>query len=100
MLGDGDDWYLIKAANPGIDPERLMVGQVLKLPAKNGTTPTPQPKPVAARSHRVGEGDTLTSIASDYYGDSQRWGDIFEANRAALGGNPNRLRVDVVLVIP
>jgi nucleoid-associated protein YgaU len=48
----------------------------------------------------VGEGDTLSSIAIDYYGDSQRWGDIFEANRAALGGDPNRLVLDVVLVVP
>jgi nucleoid-associated protein YgaU len=101
-LGDGNDWYLIMAANPGMNPDRLRVGQILKIPAKSARPPAATPRPIAIRrrSHRIGEGDTLTSIASDYYGDSQRWGEIFEANRTALGGNPDRLRVDVVLIIP
>jgi nucleoid-associated protein YgaU len=101
-LGDGNDWYLIMAANPGMNPDRLRVGQILKIPAKSARAPAATPRPIAIRrrSHRIGEGDTLTSIASDYYGDSQRWGEIFEANRTALGGNPDRLRVDVVLIIP
>ncbi len=101
-LGDGTEWRRFVAANPGIDADRLRVGQVLKIPAAVVVKPKskPVPIPMASRTHRVGDGDTLSSIASDYYGNSQRWSDIFEANRTALGGNPDRLRVDVVLVIP
>ncbi|MDP6479726.1 MAG: LysM peptidoglycan-binding domain-containing protein [Phycisphaerales bacterium] len=104
-LGDGDAWHRFVTANPGIDPDHLRVGQILKIPTR-ATVATvrraspPTPVPTTGRTHRIGEGDTLTSIASDYYGDSQRWSEIFEANRTALGGNPDRLRVNVVLVIP
>ncbi|MDP7519817.1 MAG: LysM peptidoglycan-binding domain-containing protein [Phycisphaerales bacterium] len=108
-LGDGDEWHRFVIANPGIDANHLRVGQILKIPARipaRATVTTvrqasPSARvPTTGRTHRIGEGDTLTSIASDYYGDSQRWSEIFEANRTALGGNPDRLRVNVVLVIP
>lgn len=101
-LHDGNAWRRFLAVNPGLEPDRLRVGQVLKVPAKVAAKPVPAPvvAPASARTHRVGEGDTLSSIASDYYGNTQRWSEIFEANHAALNGNPDRLRVDVVLVIP
>jgi nucleoid-associated protein YgaU len=103
-LGDGEKWRRFVTANPGLNPNRLRVGQVLKIP---GGVPTPSPpvanavvaKP-AQKTHRVGAGDTLTSIASTHYGDSSRWNDIFVANKKVLGGNPDQLRVDVVLLIP
>lgn len=103
-LGDGTEWRRFMVANPGLSPDRLRVGQVLKIPAAPAARSRPAAKPAAAKlgqkTHRIGTGDTLTSIASTYYGDSTRWDDIFAANHKALGGNPDQLRVDVVIVIP
>jgi nucleoid-associated protein YgaU len=77
---------------------------VLKIPGVVPTPSRPVVNAVAAKpvqkTHRVGTGDTLTSIASTHYGDSSRWNDIFVANKKVLGGNPDQLRVDVVLLIP
>jgi nucleoid-associated protein YgaU len=101
-LGDGNKWQQLLDANPKIDPRSLRVGGTIRIPTIT------QPRPASrdarptlpGRRHRIGDGDSLSSIAIDYYGDSQRWLEIFEANRAALGGDPNRLVLDVVLVIP
>lgn len=103
-LGDGEKWRRFVTANPGLNPNRLRVGQVLKIPGVVPTPSLPVANAVAAKpaqkTHRVGAGDTLTSIASTHYGDSSRWNDIFVANKKVLGGNPDQLRVDVVLLIP
>lgn len=48
--------------------------------------------------HVVG-GDTLTKIATRFYGDSAKWDVIFEANKDTLP-NPSALRVGQTLVIP
>ena len=101
-LGDGNKWQQLLDANPKIDPRSLRVGGTIRIPTitPSRTVARKATPSLPGRRHRVGEGDTLSSIAIDYYGDSQRWGDIFEANRAALGGDPNRLVLDVVLVVP
>ena len=103
-LGDGEQWRRFLTVNPGLNPNRLRVGQVLKIPGVVPTPSRPVVNAVAAKpvqkTHRVGTGDTLTSIASTHYGDSSRWNDIFVANKKVLGGNPDQLRVDVVLLIP
>jgi len=48
--------------------------------------------------HVVGD-DTLTKIATRFYGDSAKWDVIFEANKDTLP-NPSDLRVGQTLVIP
>ncbi len=57
----------------------------------NGTvTTTAQATPppaVPARKHRVAAGDTLASIAFQYYGSVERWREIYAANSALLGDN-------------
>jgi len=42
------------------------------------------PAPPAPRTHVVVEGDTLTKISRKYYGTSNRWEDILNANRDVL----------------
>jgi nucleoid-associated protein YgaU len=49
--------------------------------------------------YHVVAGDTLTKIATKFYGDSAKWDVIFEANKAALP-SPSDLRVGQTLVIP
>jgi len=54
-------------ANPGVDPRRLQVGQVLKIPDKTApltASEVPAPSPPAGELiYTVKSGDTLTSIA-------------------------------------
>ena len=49
--------------------------------------------------HRVLEGETLSGLARRYLGSSDRWAELFAANRQVLG-DPNHLRVGMELVIP
>jgi nucleoid-associated protein YgaU len=62
--------------------------------------PTSQVKVSAdSRHHTVGEGETLYGLAERYYGDGERFIDIYQANRDVLK-RPDRLDVGAVLVIP
>src|SRR4051794_14412719 len=53
----------------------------------------------AARQHTVEEGETLFSLAQRYYGDGDRFADIYRANRKVLK-TPDALAPGTVLVIP
>lgn len=48
----------------------------------------------------VRDGDTLSSIAQEVYGDGSKWPDIYEANRALIGENPDLIQAGQQLVIP
>jgi nucleoid-associated protein YgaU len=60
--------------------------------------PTPTPAP-AARTHVIASGDTLTKIARRYYGSSEKWNQILEANRGVIR-DPNNLTVGATIRIP
>lgn len=49
--------------------------------------------------HTVQSGETLSSIARDYYGDANEYMAIFEANRDKLS-DPDKIQVGQELVIP
>lgn len=53
----------------------------------------------STQEYIVKKGDTLTSIAKRLTG-SSNWKPIYNANRAVIGGNPNRIKVGQKLVIP
>jgi len=48
----------------------------------------------------VQPGDTLSQISARFYGTAAYWPGIYLANQAAIGPNPNVLRIGTVLVIP
>jgi len=52
------------------------------------------------RVHTVAAKEGLYSIARQYYGDQSKWRTIYEANRAEIGDNPNKIRVGQRLTIP
>jgi nucleoid-associated protein YgaU len=82
-------------------------------PPPNGVTPPggiPLPPPgntpprrvlarPTGRQHTVAQGDTLYGLAERYYGDGERFVDLYQSNRAVLK-RPDRLEVGTVLVIP
>jgi len=93
----GETWYAIArqygvaprelaAANPDIDPGRLVTGQVLRIPA----SPVRRP---ASRTHTVDQGESLWGIA-------RRYGVSTDALRKANGMKDDRVRIGEKLVIP
>ncbi len=91
-----------------MDPNRLKVGQVIKLPprptasSRSDTPSTARPRTADATDTRytVRAGETLSAIARQHYGDESKWHIIYEANRPTIGNDPDRLREGMKLVIP
>lgn len=67
-------------------------------PTPKHPTPKPVPKP-GPRTYVVKSGDSLSSIASHYYG-SPDWQKLYNANKGVIGGNPNVIHPGQRLVIP
>lgn len=61
--------------------------------------PKPEPAQPQVQSYTVQSGDTLSSIATKLYRDSNKWKLIYDANRATLS-SPESARVGQVLIIP
>ncbi len=113
-FGDPNRWREIASGNPDINPERLEVGQRLQLPARddnrvvglNRAASIPASRsmtPVPAgprRYYTVRAGDTLSTIAMDEFKGQVAWREIYQANRVAIGGDPDRLKVGMKLRIP
>ena len=52
-----------------------------------------------SRTYIVQSGDPLSKIAKEYYGDANRYMDIFNANTDQLS-DPNKIHVGQELIIP
>jgi nucleoid-associated protein YgaU len=52
------------------------------------------------RTYVVEPGDSLSKIAKELLGDAKRWPEIYEANKALIGDNPNLIHPGQKLVIP
>lgn len=75
------------------------------VPVRSGHRPT-RAQPVAyrdetpaARRHTVAEGESLFSLAEQYYGSKDRFTDLYQANRDVLTA-PDPLMPGTVLAIP
>lgn len=114
--------YLLKA-NPQIkDPTRLAIGMSVTIPPEPQNDRSAASSPAAAstntklesnpakpsaidaaagsRTYQVKPGDSFYAIARDRLGDANRWNEILAMNREKVDGNPNRLRVGQVLLLP
>jgi nucleoid-associated protein YgaU len=67
--------------------------------ASPGASPAPRPAG-AEQTYTVETGDTLATIAQKFYDDPSAWRQIYEANRAAIGDNPDAIKVGTQLRIP
>lgn len=92
IYSDETAWKRIYRANRDKidDPNLIFPDQIFLIPRGNPTTYT------------VMEGDSLGRIAGfhEIYGDRSQWNRIFEANRAAIGDDPNMIAPGMVLNIP
>ena len=94
--GDESLWRAIKLANPGLDENRLRIGQKILIPSRQQAErllAEQRPRPAARRPepherdaliYVVAPGDTLISIARHVLGDEKRWEEIYELNRDQL----------------
>jgi nucleoid-associated protein YgaU len=111
VYGDSRDYTRLEDANPTINPTRLRVGMLINVPDLNAPltvkTVAYEAKPTdvradvdSSKSYRVRASDTLMGIARRLYGDGQAWQKIYDVNRDAIGPNPARLTVGMVLRLP
>jgi len=97
FYGDETWWQAIYDANKrniGPDPNLLKVGLRLVIPPPSTRFLT------IVFPYTVEGGDTLSGIAHKFYGNSNRWSDIYNTNRDVIGPNPNVLQVGMRLIIP
>ena len=102
-LGSYKMWREIMSLNNISDPSLIMPGRVLRMPALTKSpnvivpvTNTPV-LPVGATTHIVIDGDTMSSIAGEYYNDVNLYGIISRANPTV---DPDFLKIGTNLTIP
>lgn len=97
FYGDGNWWTAIYEANRtvvGSDPNQLFGGKTLIIP---DMTPG---QPGSPQTYVTAPNDTLWDLATRFYGDGAQWPKIYEANKAVIGPDPNRLEGGLTLIIP
>ncbi|WP_375416967.1 LysM peptidoglycan-binding domain-containing protein [uncultured Hymenobacter sp.] len=62
--------------------------------------PTPTTSTATGDTYTVVSGDSLSKIAKNHYGDAAKWHQIYEANKATIGSNPDLIEVGQVLTLP
>lgn len=107
--GKSSYWKRISDANPGVNADRLTVGQKLRIPVlalekesseRSGVRSNATAAEGMRTSHyRVKKGDTLGKIAKRFYGTEGQWRKISAANQPLIP-DPKRLKIGIVLEIP
>ena len=104
VYGDSSKWKLIQKANDIKNTEALKIGRVLIIPEASTEKKVEVEKPAPAapstageRTHTVKKGETLWTIAQEYYGDSSKWKLIQKANDIK---NPDKLEIGQVIKVP
>ena len=54
----------------------------------------------AGNTYTVVSGDSLSKIAKNHYGDASKWHQIYDANKAVIGSNPDLIEVGQILTLP
>jgi nucleoid-associated protein YgaU len=95
-------WVELHAYNRatiGDNPNILVPGMELQVPNLEKLL---NPEPAGPKTHVVGPGESLTTIAVHYYGqeNAAHWITLYNHNRGAIGDNPDLLSAGVELLIP
>lgn len=85
--------------------ERKVAGKYVTILPYTGTLQPPvRPRrgrdPEILDQYRVKAGDSLFTIAKQYYSDGTLWPHIYRVNKAVIGDNPRLIRVRMLLKIP
>ena len=104
ILGDPSLVAEVAALNELSDPDKVAVGQRLRLPVISGAAPAATDRaeattPDEPSEYTVRDGDSLMTIAQRVCGTVRAFDEIFEANRDQLE-TPDELRPGMVLRIP
>lgn len=127
VYGSRRHWRAIAGANPLLDPRKLRIGMVIRVPtdpenvqgravelpepaagesgagegaANPVEAPEPEPEPASPTiEYTVERGDTLSSISKAFYGSIRHIDFLYEANRDRLSSKDD-LRLGQVLLIP
>ena len=99
-----EDWFgesgrhdEIIALNPGVDPTKLQIGQILKMPRKSQPRTKPVDSTLAANEYRIAPNDNYTRIARLLLGDEARASEIAELNPDL---DPGNLQVGTIIKLP
>ena len=65
----------------------------------NVTSQVTSSAPMTSQSYTVVSGDSLSKIAKRFYGNANRWHEIYEANKSKIK-DPDLIKPGQVLVIP
>jgi nucleoid-associated protein YgaU len=112
--GDARSAQIIEAANPGLNPTALRVGEKILLPEKPpaaeklpaaaggssaaaGAAPA---APAAGKVYLVQKNDTLIGISKRVYGDASMYRKIYEANKDILSSPSATLHIGQKLRLP
>lgn len=107
LIGEGNDPLSVQAAISaylnGQNPTTAQSALISNAIAQLGTPPQGVLPTAAAQSsvtYTVAIGDSLTSIAQEFYGDSSKWQTIYDANKSVIGSNPLVLHHGEILTLP
>jgi nucleoid-associated protein YgaU len=107
VYGNSRYYKRILAANPGIDPRHLKIGQVLVIPELSDAEKNPVSATNAGETHvdsatmyTVISGDTLESISRKLYGSASMIDRLYLANKSLIGPDENMLKIGWVLKLP
>ncbi|OGS20265.1 MAG: hypothetical protein A2252_11945 [Elusimicrobia bacterium RIFOXYA2_FULL_39_19] len=90
---------IVPAAPAGGIPAALSTENGIKQKEETGQATKPKTSPGNyMRYHKVKPGDTLKSLAQDYYGNSDRWIDIYKINEDKI--DKGSLRPGQTMIIP
>lgn len=84
FYGSGTRYIELARINGIADPNKLSIGQVIKVPRQ------------ASTQYVVKKGDTISSIAAKY---KMNWKTLYEQNKGVIGNNPDKIYPGQVLKI-
>ena len=100
----------ILAANPGMNPSRLKIGQTINLPDISSETTarstgssaesTATSSGITGKTYKVSSGDSLRKIALKVYGKESMWQKIYDLNKSTIGSDPAKLKAGMTLQLP
>jgi nucleoid-associated protein YgaU len=91
LTNKGDEKPVQPAANPNQKANTDFFG--------NANQPA-APTAAQGTQYTVVSGDSLSKIAKKHYGDAAKWHQIYDANKATIGSNPDHIEVGQVLTLP